>query len=340
MEDDTHLTLFSHQSKEYIPENAAGKFTSRVHAPVELEGAWDVGLTELHLTRFPRKPILLTQDKIFLAFLTLPKDMELLDPMKKAIGQYLQTYYNRNGLLVEELDQLFKAAIGQEGQLSSNPLWKSDERAAIWFATISPGKYLSMESIFHELTTQMNTLFNWEGSGSYATNKELSIAFNVNRASQKITLEAPGFKAINIISFNETILPNIGIQSKPVNLNGDIFHFKGKELQCADLFDGQIIEPPKRKSLLPLHVMCDIIKFQPCGQSLNQLLAIIPIPPDEEAEGRQYFSFEFPTYLPIMKHTFQNITIRICDENAEPCEFDEEDKAVLRLHFKRRAITI
>ena len=82
--------------------------------------------------------------------------------------------------------------------------------------------------------------------------------------------------------------------------------------------------------------MADIIKFQPCGQSLNQLLAIIPIPQDEEAEDMQYCSFEYPTYLPLMKNTFQNITIRICDENGDPCEFDEEDKAVLRLHFKRR----
>ncbi len=86
--------------------------------------------------------------------------------------------------------------------------------------------------------------------------------------------------------------------------------------------------------------MSDIIKFQPCGHSLNQLLAIIPIPPDEEAEDRQYFTFEFPTYFTIMKHSFQNITIRICDENGDPCEFDEEEKAVLRLRFKRRAITI
>ena len=86
--------------------------------------------------------------------------------------------------------------------------------------------------------------------------------------------------------------------------------------------------------------MSDIIKFQPFGESLTQLLAIIPILPDEEAEDRQYFTFEYPTYLPIMKHTFQNITIRICDENGEPCEFDEDEKAVLRLRFKRRALTI
>ena len=197
-----------------------------------------------------------------------------------------------------------------------------------------------MESVFHELTSQMNTLFDWEGTGSYASDKELSISFNVNRLSQKITLEAPGFKAINIISFNQTILSKLGIPTNQVLSTGSLFQFKGNQLMAADLFHGQLIEPPKRKSLLPLHVMSDIIKFQPCGQSLNQLLAIIPIPPDEEAEGRQYFSFEFPTYLPIMKHSFQNITIRICDENGEPCEFDEEEKTVLRLHFKRRAISI
>ncbi len=91
----------------------------------------------------------------------------------------------------------------------------------------------------------MNTLFNWDGTGSYATNNELSIAFKVNRASQTITVEAPGFKEINIVSFNETILPNLGFHSQPVNLGGDIFHFQGQELQFAALFDGQIIEPRK-----------------------------------------------------------------------------------------------
>ncbi len=75
-----------------------------------------------------------------------------------------------------------------------------------------------------------------------------------------------------------------------------MFHFKGQELQFADLFDGQIFEPAKRNSLLPLNVMSDIIKFQPCGESLTQLLAIIPIPLEEAAEDRQYFTFEDPTY--------------------------------------------
>ena len=95
-----------------------------------------MGLTELHLTRFPRKPIFFTQEKIFLAFLALPDDLELLDPMKKAMAQYFKPYYNGNVIAVEDVNQLFKAAMAHDGELASNSIWKSKERPAIWFAQL------------------------------------------------------------------------------------------------------------------------------------------------------------------------------------------------------------
>ena len=191
MEDGTVITLFSHQSKEYFPENAAGKFTSRLNAPVELDGSWDVGLTELHLTRFPRKPILVTQAEIYIGFLALPSDMKVLVPMKTALEPYHKRYFNGNTWILEESGKLFTAALSYCQKWVTNQLLNSNERAAVWIHTITPRKYLSLESIFEELTTQMNTLFNWDGTGSYATNNELSIAFKVNRASQTITVEPP-----------------------------------------------------------------------------------------------------------------------------------------------------
>ena len=101
MEDDTHLTLFSNQSKEYFPENAAGKFTSRLNTAVELDGSWDVGLTELHLTRFPWKPILVTHEKIFIGFMAVPNDMNLLAPMKND----MEHYHNKD-ILMETIGSL------------------------------------------------------------------------------------------------------------------------------------------------------------------------------------------------------------------------------------------
>ena len=147
MEDDTHLTLFSHQSKEYFPENAAGKFTSRINAPVELDGSWDVGLTELHLTRFPRKPILVTQYTIFIGFIAVPNDMNLLVPMKTAMEPFHKRYFNGKTWIIEELGKLFNAGLAYQGLIETNPLWKSTDRIAVLVTTISSGKYLSMESI-------------------------------------------------------------------------------------------------------------------------------------------------------------------------------------------------
>ena len=105
--------------------------------------------------------------------------------MKNALEPFHKSYFNGKTWISEEASKLFMAATTFGHKWVTNKLLNSDERAAVWIVTIRPGKYLSMETIFEELTTQMNNLFNWEGTGSYATNKEFAIAFNFSRQVKK-----------------------------------------------------------------------------------------------------------------------------------------------------------
>lgn len=45
------VTLFSNDSLAIYPENQLASFTNKLYRPIELEGNWSVGVTEMYLNR-------------------------------------------------------------------------------------------------------------------------------------------------------------------------------------------------------------------------------------------------------------------------------------------------
>ncbi|KAF0146331.1 MAG: hypothetical protein FD143_3341 [Ignavibacteria bacterium] len=83
-----------------------------------------------------------------------------------------------------------------------------------------------------------------------------------------------------------------------------------------------------------MHIYCDAIKYQICGDTQIPLLAVVPL------QGRPmescYWSCSPPYYLPLNQKSFNTIEIKVCTPTGEGFPFSKDGTVVVQLHFRRQ----
>ena len=83
-----------------------------------------------------------------------------------------------------------------------------------------------------------------------------------------------------------------------------------------------------------MHIYCDVIKYQICGDTQIPLLAIVPLQgkPMESC----YWSCNPPYYLPLNQKSITTIEIKVCTPNGDLFPFSKDGMVVVQLHFRRQ----
>ena len=92
-----------------------------------------------------------------------------------------------------------------------------------------------------------------------------------------------------------------------------------------------------------IYVYSGLVKHQLIGNSETQLLGIVPITQNPESlSGQQYYSFNPPYYLELVKNDINEIEIQLNTDWGDPFPFLNQalSRVVCRLHFRRRDLSI
>ena len=162
-----------------------------------------------------------------------------------------------------------------------------------------------------------------------------------------------------------TCIPPVGVpagyrisfQTETPYLMETIFGFKADDAPTRE--DGDTRPPPSNfKYTLPLvsarpcnfeilssmFVYCNLVKYQMVGDTEAPLLGIVPLSNDPaHASSQQYYAFNPPYYIPLIRGHFDTIEIQLNTDFGAPFPFSDDDaangaisKVLVRLAFRKR----
>ena len=169
--------------------------------------------------------------------------------------------------------------------------------------------------------------------------KDLDLSFHYNSITKQLNASNIGFKTIQFVSSEPSILSNLGFhyikthQHKAVNgYDQDRVYY---------VFNGTKAGAPKLQTQTSnkfMHIHSNIIQHQNVGHRKAQLLGIVPV--RAEHGGQKYWKCDPPFYLPLKTSELDSIEIKIENEIGEPFPFTPDTNVIIRLHFRRRPNTI
>lgn len=292
-----YLTLPSNSSTEFFPENTLTKFTTRLQSAIELDGAWEVGLSELI---FPRSWTVLDAKDI--SFTVTCDDCSTYRMGDEDNMEGLRQELTFQDTLYDSLDHLIRVinqSIEQE----------------LTFRYRSPEEIQRIQRIEEEESlprAQRRRL---------PENIDLPISKpNFEYNNNKICINLPKGMGIEM---SENLAKTFGFGRNQMELINN-------ENQSIKVY-GEM-EYDVNAGINSLYVYCDILEHVPVGDTKAPLLRIV----NARGSSREvvHLAYHKPRYLPLQKKHFDSIEIDIRDCFGDPIPF-VNGQVVAILEFNR-----
>ena len=310
-ESSIYITVISDASVDRYPANTTSHFKVDLAQPIELEGTWQVALTEIHISNNSYD---ITEDCSI--------DVSFENSLERSAS-------------FKSLTSSPNTEIRVDNWLSSGSKEEEEEEEEEELP----------EQNFFSVNVRKNSFPSLTHLCLYLTN-EIS-----NQIPNDLLAVMPQCSAIDIgkpfIDFQiDPLLGTVSIFSiKGVNASvsfrkfDDIFSILSLDLSNYNTYDLPIVGE-RRASLfagnIGLFVLCNLINFQNVGNSQIRLLRIVPIKSSDRREDRHSHYFQKSYYLSCITNSFQTIEFELRKDNNRPIIFPPDSKIILVLHFKRK----
>jgi len=315
-------TAPSNSSATYFPNNNPNKFQVKVPYPLTLTGEWEVCIVDI---QYHTAWLTLEQPQHFILWM-LPEEDRILKLLNheadKSDDFYLQG--DQSALPAEDINF---SRVTYIPFTSTNRLHTT--------IALPAGNYDSISDCISTLNHEILMFCSFrKWPAKLPKHKDLDLSFHYNSTTNQMNTSHIGFKAIQIVSSEHSILSDLGFhyikthQHKAVNAydHDRIFY----------VFDGTMAGTPKLQTQTNnnfMYIHSNIIQHQNVGHQKAQLLAIVPV---RRAHGEHsYWKCDPPYYLPLTTSELDSIHIKILNEKGEPFPFTPDTNVIIRLHFRR-----
>ena len=315
-------TAPSNSSAAYFPNNNPNKFQVKVPYPLTLPGEWEVALIGI---QYHSAWLTLERPQYFILWM-LPEEDQILNLLNYEAAKSADYY-------LQGEESAFPAEEINFSRVTYKP-FNSINRLHTTIA-LPAGNYDSISDCISALNHEILMVWSrrmWPAK--LPKHKDLDLSFHYNSATAQLNASHIGFKAIQFVSSEPSILNNLGFhyikthQHKAVNAydHDRIFY----------VFDGTKAGTPKLQTQNQnnfMYIHSNIIQHQNVGHQKAQLLSIVPV---RTTQGEQsYCKCDPPFYLPLTTSELDSIDIKIVNEKGEPFPFPPDTNVIIRLHFRR-----
>ena len=320
-------TLPSNSSSAYFPNNKANKYQVKLPHPITLSGEWEVALVDIQY----QTPWLSLEQPLYFVLWMLPEDFKIFNLVNNESAAFRDYYLYGNESAVPAHEVMWSRE-------TYNP-WNEAGKLATIIA-LPAGNFDSISDCVSSLNQEILLFLSYRHwPAKLPKHKELEISFHYNSENKQMYANILGFKAIQLVSTEPSILSSLGFhyikshQHKAIN---------GRDKdKTFYVFDGTKAGAPKLQTSNInnfMYIHSNLIQHQNIGHNKAQLLAIVPV---RAAHGGQsYWKCDPPFYLPLKSSELDTIDIKIENEKGEPFPFTPNTNVIMRLHFRRRPHTI
>ena len=300
-----YLYLPSNSSMGYYPENTLAHFKTKLHNTIELEGDWEIGLSEIH---FPK------------TWYTVAKEgAEIIVECCGCAAVIRRGLYDADtidaaAVAAAEIEANDTHA-GKHTDLSPRP--GRDEMMRIY---LNGGYYDSIADLVRELNLAISREFAEQSPLIFADSFSQPPKIKYGSLTRRTNIIIPSNYEV---TFPPTLLTTLGFTKNQLplkNKNGS-----KKAILAENVCD---IEG----GIHGIYVYCDLVDHVVVGDTVAPLLRIV------ESNGYNgemiYKIFEQPRYLPLRKKHFDVVELDIRDVFGEPILF-ETGHVTVTLHIRR-----
>ena len=279
------------------------RFTTRLQSAVDLDGQWEVGLSEII---FPRSWVTLDEKEAYFKMICAPCDvvekyiededapeteLNVTIPMKHG-------HYNSIDDIVAEIN----AGINRSVKLEPQP----------------EGGYQHLAYDFAERLQETGSTL-WRAGGARRLHPKLWPKLEYDGEKRKVKVTIPRYMELefspllaDILGFSKSRNPIVNDSN-----NEEIFHSD----HACDIHAG----------INSVYVYCDVLEHVPVGDTKAPLLRIA----NAIGEDIIHNIYETPKFLPLLRKQFDSIEIDLRDCYGEPIPFDGGESVVVILEFRR-----
>ena len=234
------------------------------------------------------------------------------------------------------------APVGEAGEDGNASGRDATEAAKEFTFSVPRGYYSTM----NELGAQLVSQFRKALGKSRKTKQpfELQFTFDALARRAELSLEPPDEYHISLLTETPYLMENIlgfNADGPPTKEEGDKRLPTSKFTFTLPLVSAR---PCNFEILSSMFVYCNLAKYQMVGDTEAPLLGIVPLSNNPaNVSSLQYYAFNPPYYIPLIRGHFDTIEIQLNTDFGTPCPFsdDEEAKAAIskvlvRLAFRKR----
>ena len=320
-------TAPSNSSAAYFPNNKPNNFQVKVPHPINLPGEWEVSLVDI---QYHSSWLTLDQPQHFILWM-FPEEMKIFNLINYEASKS-DDYY----LLGTQ-----SAAPAQEVKWSRStyrPFNSGNHLATI--IALPAGNYDSISDCVSALNQEILMFWSLRAwPAKISKHKDIDLSFHYNSNTNQLIGSHIGFKGIEFVSIEPSILSNLGFHYIKTHQHKAVNVFDQDRLYYV--FEGTKAGTPKLQTQTNnnfMYIHSNIIQHQNIGHQKAQLLAIVPV--RAEHGGQKYWKCDPPFYLPLKTSELDSFDINIENEKGEPFSFTSVTNVIIRLHFRRGPTTI
>ena len=314
-------------STAYFPNNKPNKFHVKVPHPITLAGEWEVSLVDI---QYHSAWLTLKQPQYFILWM-LPEDSKIFNLINNEAGEGKSYYLSGRQSKVPS----------QEVQWSTQTYrpFNSELRLSTIIA-LPAGHYESISDFVSLFNQEILMFCSWRHCPvKVPKHKDIDLSFHYNSITKQLNASHIGFKALQFVSSESSILSNLGFHRIITHKHKAVNEFDKDRVYYV--FNGTKAGAPKLQTQTNnnfMYIHSNIIQHQNVGHQKAQLLAIVPV--RAEHRGQKYWKCDPPFYFPLKTSELESIDFNIENEKGEPFPFTPDTNVIIRLHFRRRPHTI
>jgi len=320
-------TAPSNSSATYFPNNIPNKFQVKMPYPLSLPGEWEVCLVDI---QYRSSWLTLKQPQHFILWM-YPEETQTANLLNyeaaNSNGYYLQG--EQSSILAQEV----------KWSISTYRPFNSVDKLPTIIA-LPAGNYDSISDCVSALNHEILMFWSFRKWPAKLTkHKDLDLSFHYNSTTNQLNASLIGFKSIQFVSSEPSILSNLGFHYIKTHQHKAVNGFDQDRLYYV--FDGTMAGTPKLQTQNQnnfMYIHSNIIQHQNVGHQKAQLLALVPVRADHG--GQKYWKCDPPFYIPLKTSELDTIDIKILNEKGEPFPFPPDTNVIIRLHFRRRPHSI
>lgn len=337
-----YLELISNSSNKIYADNTASKFIQELNPPLDLSGKWEVGLVEVH---YPTSwyNVTSTNNTFSYAFtfkIKMPRAKRVPKSFMDKWGNLWTTQHitQEGGIDLKTYDLYrrceCKIPVGSYQDIRR--LCKDVQ------AVICDDLKKEAEELMEELAIELNMKKSREELFGKSAYYEMAVLF-YNEADCRVIFKSPQSNVT--IYTGSALMHMLGFNSVPAKLIQNWYGEPG--WKWTNRWEA---ENPCNLTIENMNIYTDIIVPQYVGNTRAQLLRKVPLNINRYKDGVQesngvvqsqyrkyggnFFLFDKPHYVPLLKRKIDTIMINITTFYGEHINFDSTSVTTLKFHFR------